>query len=315
MAIIPFRATEPTLWRQPMAPVVRRDGPLDPSCPAFQPYRESLRHRRRRIAIDLPPSTTNTAPIARRIPGPLTSATIRWWRNAGFVVRLRAQPVAPDPGDIPPCFSGATRPSQRGAIPRKCPYFGCGVMRPRPIPTPPRGAGPPVSGPPDTGNGRVSTSMQVPSPNQPFVAKPGNGLNGETSATRDPADPGRDSTDGPRSSRVRYADIRSVTDDQGAATDPSNGVNRWAPRVDTSSDAVRGGPSGFPVLGQRLSRSGAPLVASSPGLWPATRGAWRPGRAHLGRAAGVGRGSRLRRCRHGRGFPVPPSWRPRRRGL
>jgi len=60
------------------------------------------------------------------------------------------------PATFPPRFGGAHRPSQRGTIPRKSPYFGCGIMRPRPFPTPPRGTGPPVSGPPDTGNGRVS---------------------------------------------------------------------------------------------------------------------------------------------------------------
>src|SRR5664279_3684853 len=87
------------------------------------------------------------------------------------------------PATFPPRFGGANRPSQRGTIPRKSPYFGCGIMRPRPFPTPPRGTGPPVFGPPDTGNGRVSMAPQVPSPQPALPSRnSGNGLNGETSA-------------------------------------------------------------------------------------------------------------------------------------
>ena len=43
------------------------------------------------------------------------------------------------PATFPPRFGGANRPSQRGTIPRKSPYFGCGIHAPATVPDPSQG--------------------------------------------------------------------------------------------------------------------------------------------------------------------------------
>ena len=123
-------------------------------------------------------------------------------------------------------------------------------MRARLIPTPPRGTGPPVSGPPTPETGGFQRSPQVPSP-QPAIPwrNSGNGLNGETSATRDPADPGGDSTDGPRSGRVRVRRHPIRHRRSGRSNGPVQSGSTAGHHGGHFSDAVRGGPSGSPVLG------------------------------------------------------------------
>lgn len=126
----------------------------------------------------------------------------------------------------------------------------------RPFPVPPT---------PETGG--FQWPPQVPSP-QPAIPSrnSGNGLNGETSATRDPADPGGDSTDGPRSRRVRIRRHPIRHRRSGRSNGPVHSGSTAGHHGGHFSDAVSGGPSGSPVLGQRLSRSGAPLVAASQGF-------------------------------------------------
>ena len=116
----------------------------------------------------------------------------------------------------------------------------------RPFPVPPT---------PETGG--FQWPPQVPSP-QPAIPSrnSGNGLNGETSATRDPADPGGDSTDGPRSRRVRIRRHPIRHGRSGRSNGPVQSGSTAGHHGGHFSDAVCGGPSGSPVLGQRLSRSG-----------------------------------------------------------
>jgi hypothetical protein len=70
------------------------------------------------------------------------------------------------PVTLQPCCSGGNHPKSARRDPSDIPILGCCVIRPRPIPNPPRGAGPPVSGPPDTGNGRASTPLSSASLNR-----------------------------------------------------------------------------------------------------------------------------------------------------
>ena len=143
-----------------MAPVIHADGPLDPSCRALQPYRQSLRLRGRRTGTH-PPSTADVAPMPLRIPPAHPerldpSASIRRWRIAGLVVSVRGQPSPRTPAMVPPNSSGAKCPTRRGAIPANSLLVAASCIRNRPRPLPGASARP-VSGPPDTGNGRVLT--------------------------------------------------------------------------------------------------------------------------------------------------------------